>query len=479
VELTSAPFGFEILQIEAVSLFFVSMSSLLVTWVAYQDGPAESLDQMRAWVLFAAGTFVVLTGAFVYSLGLPQFVFALLLAFGVMLALLRPVNALAFFICLQFLRPWEVAEENALLLALPRMTGLLAIASAVVAYFRSDLKRLSFGRGQWFLLGFGLWSVLSTIITPSPGDQLKEFFDTFFRALIVFYLIVAVVRKQYDLELMRRVYLWSVTGLAGISMYISWDKLLAEGSGGDRLHAIGILENANDIAAVMVVGVPFALRRLSQSTRRPLVWFESLFFLTLTLLALYLAQSRGALLALGAGAVGWWIVRSRRRWIAIGLGLILVLSVAPFANDLMRRDSQDLEESSTSRLTYWKAGVRMVIRNPLFGVGFGRYPKEYQSNAGEGEQFEFGERTAHSTWILALAETGVPGLMLFLAFVLSVLNMARKIVPHEPDLFVALIAYLIAVSFLSHTYLVYPYILMGLVVAGYRMHFRSEKGWSM
>ncbi len=197
------------------------------------------------------------------------------------------------------------------------------------------------------------------------------------------------------------------------------------------------------------------------------------------MVALYLAQSRGALVALGAGGLGWWILRSKRRWTVILIGLLLAGAVAPFANEILRRDSTDLHESGASRLNYWKAGIKMVIRNPVFGVGFGRYPKEYQQHAGGGEQYEFGERTAHSTWVLALAETGVLGLILLLGFVLSVIGMARKIIPHEPDLFVALIAYLIAISFLSHTYLMYPYILMGLVVAAYRMQFRSAMGWKL
>ncbi|MGZ3740738.1 MAG: O-antigen ligase family protein, partial [Bdellovibrionota bacterium] len=304
---------------------------------------------------------------------------------------------------------------------------------------------------------------------------------TFFRAVVIFFLIISVIKKKEDLALLRQVYLWSVAGLATVSIYLSWDEIFREGGATsvDRLHAVGTLENANDIAAVMVVGIPFALRRLSQSSRQPIVWLESAFFLALTLVALYLAQSRGAVVALVAGGLGWWILRSKRKWLVIGIGAVIIACAAPFANEVLRRNTEDLSESGASRITYWKAGIRMVIKSPVYGVGFGRYPKEYQSNAGEGEQFEFGERTAHSTWILALAETGVPGFVLFMAFIFSVLRMAKRVMLSEPDLFVSLIAYLIAISFLSHTYLIYPYILMGLVVAAYRMHYRSAKGWAM
>jgi O-antigen ligase len=229
----------------------------------------------------------------------------------------------------------------------------------------------------------------------------------------------------------------------------------------------------------MIIGIPFALRRFSGARRQPLVWLESIFFLMLTLFALYLAQSRGAVLALAAAGLGWWLLRSRNKWKVILVGALIFACAAPFANGVLRRESEDLDESGSSRLTYWKAGLKMVLHNPAFGVGFGRYPREYQANAGGGEQFEFGERTAHSTWILALAETGVPGFLFFVLFVLSVMRMGIRNMREEPDLFVALIAYLIAISFLSHTYLIYPYILMAFVVAGYRIQFRSSKGWAM
>jgi hypothetical protein len=479
VELTGNPYSFEILQIESVALFFVVMSAAVATWNAFRDGGSTLVDNREMWAFMGVGLFLALTGAFVFAMGPSQFLFAIELAFGAVLAAMRPANALAYFICLQFLRPWEVAEETPLLLALPRMTGMLVLASAFASYFRGGARRIRIGYGQYALIGFASWALLTTFFTPTPGELQSQFFDGFFRAIIIFFLIVSVVRTKGDVNLVRQVYLWSVTGLACVSIYVSWDDIFGTiaTSGGERLHAVGTLENSNDIAAVLIPGIPFALRRLAEGKRDPIIWIESLFFLGVTLVALYLAQSRGALLALGVGGIGWWILRSKKRWTVILVGLAIAGAVTPFANELLRRDEADLHGSSESRMTYWKAGLRMVIRSPVYGVGWNRYPKEYQQNAGDGEQFEFGERTAHSTWILALAETGIPGFLLFVTFVFSVVRMGIRIVPTEPDLFVALVAYLVAITFLSHTYLIYPYILFGLVVAAYRIRFRSDKSW--
>lgn len=473
----ASPYTFEILQIQAMALFFTIISMIASTWTAYRQGRFGAIGGGQSMAVVALVGFVGLASAFTASLGIEQVILSGELAFGLMLAILRPANALAFFICLQFLRPWEVDGSSPLLLALPRLTGLIAVVGSVISLLFAR-RRLRVGRGQWFLLAFAVWVFVTTFASPTPAEQQKEYFDGFFRAVIMFFLIVTMIREESDLDLLRNVYLWSVAGLASISIFLSWDQFFAE-VGHERLRSIGTLENSNDIAAIMVVAVPFTLRRMSLRRRDPLVLAAGVAYLALMFFALYMSQSRGALVSLAAGSFGWWVLRSRRRWFAIFAALVIVGCVAPFANAFLRRDSIDLQESSDSRLIYWRAGLRMATRSPLYGVGFNRYPKEYQVNAKGDEQYEFGERTAHSTWILALAETGLPGFLLFVAFIFTVIRMAKRIIPWEPDLFVALVAYLIAVSFLSHTWLIYLYILTGLVVAGFRMHYRSEKGWSL
>ena len=56
----------------------------------------------------------------------------------------------------------------------------------------------------------------------------------------------------------------------------------------------------------------------------------------------------------------------------------------------------------------------MAIHNPLLGVGYNGYVNSFERYA-DSLRYEWGHRTAHNSWVLVLAETGFPGLMLFVS----------------------------------------------------------------
>jgi O-antigen ligase len=311
-------------------------------------------------------------------------------------------------------------------------------------------------------LGLGAWIFFSTFASPSPADGQTEFFNTFFRSLIVFFLMVNTIREPIDFAMVRDTVIISVGGLALISLYQS-GILSGETLDGERLKAIGILENSNDIAAIMVMALPMALVPLVERRSGPFSSIFGLCFGGLTLVALWQSQSRGALLALVIIGATWFALKTRHPKRVIAIVLIGTFLASPLINQVMRRGAEDLEQSQESRITYWKAGLKMAMKNPLLGVGFGRYPYEFESYA-EGDIFEWGHRTAHSSWVLLLAEAGVPALLILLFFLYRVYRGAWSVIKVQSDLFYALLGYTIVISFLSHTYLLYPYILFALVL---------------
>ena len=123
-----------------------------------------------------------------------------------------------------------------------------------------------------------------------------------------------------------------------------------------------------------------------------------------------------------------------------------------------------MQASSESRITYWKTAVNMALHHPVFGVGFNQYPANYDAYT-IGNKYDWGLRTAHSSWFLALAESGFPGGFLFMAFFVMVLRTAWRNRLRWPAQLYSLAGYGVAMSFLSHTYTLYFYLLSGLVVA--------------
>lgn len=461
--------SFELLQIEAVALLLVLGEMLIQTVFSFHSRKNRMPENSVAWLLGGAVVFLALAGFFVVGIGAENFVFAGLLALGFFLALLRPINALCFFLCLMFLRPWEIMPPNTLMLALPRITGILAIGTFLVEGFKR--KDLWFSATEKTFLALALWAFLSTFAAADLAEAQKVYLDGFLRAVVIYFLIVWTVEHEGHLGMLKRTLLYSIAGLASVSVVHSF-TFLAENPG-ERLKAVGSLENSNDIAAILIIGIPLALAGRKS-------WLHISFFRLaidgvyslVSFWALWLAQSRGAVLALLTSISTAVFVRTRHK-MAFLLVLGITVGVAfPAINSFLRRDLEDLSQSHVSRIAYWKAGARMALHNPIFGVGFGHYPEKFHEFA-SGELFEFGKRTAHSSWVLALAETGVPGFLLLLIFVVLTLKYAWKIRQTDSALLYSLTGYLVAISFLSHTWLIYPWMLFGTIVAAYKV--RSQE----
>jgi O-antigen ligase len=463
------------LQIESTVFFGVTANFLAFAWTglrAPSDGGAPRVwpRNPTVWTSAILAVFMLLAGALTMSFGLPNLLLAVEFALAILLSFASPTIALCFFLSLLFMRPWEVIPDPpALLLAMPRLAGLLAIASWV---FRS-LRRLRFDfhwdRSTLLLLAFAGWLFAVTFRAPVAADAQGEWFENFFRGLALFFLCVNTVRTRRELRVLLSTLVLSIAGLGLVSLYQFLQlppEALAEG--GERLQAIGNLANSNDIAAIMIMGLPLAIAALLGRASSLPARVGAFFFSLLTLTAIAYSKSRGAYLSVFVIAALWALTRIRRKTLAIGTGLLLItLSIPVIAT--IQRSRSDLDHSTESRLIYWKTALKMAIKNPLTGVGFNQYPAQYERYT-DSFKYEWGERTVHSSWLLALAEAGIPGFILFMAFFFEICRKARKISRLEPALAFSLVGYATAITFLSHTYLIYPYILFGLVAAAARVH---------
>ena len=94
-----------------------------------------------------------------------------------------------------------------------------------------------------------------------------------------------------------------------------------------------------------------------------------------------------------------------------GVGLTAVLAVAHDADpDLTDPAARVLTER---RLDLWSDAVDLAAEHPVTGVGSGRFEEESATARASRDT-----KPAHSTWLEAAAETGVPGALLLLALAL-------------------------------------------------------------
>jgi O-antigen ligase len=148
--------------------------------------------------------------------------------------------------------------------------------------------------------------------------------------------------------------------------------------------------------------------------------------LLLLLYAIVASQSRGATLGIGAMFFFLWLFSKHKAVGAVAMVIVAVgvIALAPSAySSRMSTLASPTDGSAQGRIDAWKAGIGMGANNPLIGVGAGHFGPRWG-------------KTAHSTYVLAFGELGLPGFICVLAIVIgntrSTISLRKRIVAAHP-----------------------------------------------
>lgn len=459
------------LSIELIAgdlLHFVSFSFWLVFFILAVVAGLEFRKQFlgeekstspRFWIIVTFISIITITSWLTTVWKADNFVLAFAFAMGFVLSWTRPINALIFLITALFLRPWELFPNDYILTSLPKTLAGLAALSWL---FHSIRRRRFFF--QWntscsTLFLFSGWLFLCVFHSPDMLDAQASFFDTFSKSIIVFLLTFNIIETDQDISLLLVSLLITFLGLASMSIYTTYTT----GQDITRLRLYGLLADPNDLTAILIMGVPVAMHFLFSKQQNILLRSLGAVFLTASAFTLNSAKSRGAIVALlGYFAVAAFLkIKNKKR--AIVMAVVILCLFIPVVSGF-KRNVDDLEGSTSSRINYWHTAMRMAVRNPVFGVGYKGFPLRFEAYAPT-MLFEWGYRTAHSTWFLILAETGFVGFGLFCLCYFFIFKQGLYIRKEYPYVFFSFFAYSIAMSFLSHSYSLYPYLIFSIVLA--------------
>jgi O-Antigen ligase len=231
-----------------------------------------------------------------------------------------------------------------------------------------------------------------------------------------------------------------------------------------RTRWYGVFNDPNDLALAFVITIPLLIERCFRRQ-----WFFPALSFPPILYGIYSTNSRGAILAMGAGVISYLILRYRS---AVGgvVGLIFAIFVVVFGPSRMSQLSGG-ESSAHGRLDAWYEGYQMFLSSPLFGVGAGLFS-------------DFHELTAHNSYVLVLAELGLFGMFFFTAvFFLPLLWAKKYLLFGKTDTANAeiirtqacanigsLVGMMAAMFFLSRSYVLLPFMTVAMVVS-YMAHF--------
>ena len=380
-------------------------------------------------------------------------------------------------------RPWELTWTPAFVAFLTYMfvivTYKFGVATLTMAVALASLlvqrERVRVPKFLWLFAAWTAWAGVGYAVTAYP-DQVWPNLIEQGKLLLVALVAVNALRttaqiRYFMLFLLLSYLLFPVR--ATLVNYATGYRVFG--------RALGpfIYDNPNDLAAVTVLMLGPALALWATESRRNLFRWIGLASAAPFLVTIMLTQSRGAFLALLGMALpsGIALVRQRPR-VAVGFAVLVgvALYLAPAglwerlaglrkATSVATIGEMDPEGSARERFALLQTAVRMIGNRPVLGVGLGAYA---QANAHYSPAV--GQRDTHNTYLNIAAETGLPGLVLFLGLVTSVLRGARHVRRAWPGrtevvrwLQYGFLGYLIAGMFASFSKLTFLYIFLSLL----------------
>lgn len=325
--------------------------------------------------------------------------------------------------------------------------GVLMFSSVVNGWNGGAIKQLTkFGP---VVLAF---CVLSNALT-SPGRV---------RATMAIFVIGAAVLALHGIE--------------QVSQGVGWTGI--ELSQGSRIQYVGIFNDPNDLGMLFVMALPMAVY-LGYAGRagllRKALWLAVVGMLVY---GIYLTDSRGTMLAM-LMVLGSYIWLRRGLLPAAALAGVALVGLMMLPSRMQEMDVS--EASAAGRVDSWYEGIQMFTANPIFGIGADNFS-------------DLHNLTAHNSFVLVMAETGIIGFAVWLAFVgycfrmmLAVVRLRARVPGALPEampdpaveqqwhedravataLLLSLIGFFVCAFFLSRSYVIILYLLAGLVVGHY------------
>lgn len=387
----------------------------------------------------------------------------LVLAFAALVwTLSNALNATLAFALVLFLRPIDFFPPLAVIQPAKLLAFVALFSWLITKLLHGEVRVSRAPHGKW-ILALAVGALLSSIMGSYPRGSLEMFTESFVKALILYGLLVHLVDTKAGAVKLHLTFALCTVGLALYSIYQRSAGLA--NIEGVRAGFVGLLGDPNDLALVLLMYVPL-FTELALGTRgiRRLPWG---LLLAILITGVFVTVSRGGAFGLLAALAFTFWDRGR---LSLRLLLVPVLTGAVFGGLLLAgvndRSSGaltpgQLDGSAQGRLDAWEVGIRMIIDNPVFGVGLDRFVDHFESYSTWAVFIEGGPKVAHNSFIHAAAETGLVGFIPFMALVVLTLRSARHLrkayVPEDSpmeravrrSLFPSMAGFCVAAFFLS------------------------------
>jgi putative inorganic carbon (hco3(-)) transporter len=228
-----------------------------------------------------------------------------------------------------------------------------------------------------------------------------------------------------------------------------------------RARSLGFLNDPNDFAQALVALAPFLFAARTQGRRLRnalVVWLPA----AAVFYGIVLTRSRGAIVAM---LVALFLALRKRLGRMGGLAVAVAIAVAMIAFGFAGGREIGMDDSAGGRTAAWSEGLQLLKDSPIWGVGFGAFT-------------DYNDLVAHNSFVHCAAELGLVGYFLWLALIVTTLTEMVDLAGHEGvdvpgeeyahaarAMQISLAAFLAGAFFLSRSYGVMLFLLLGLGTA--------------
>lgn len=420
--------------------------------------------------LFTALNIYFIVSGFNYLAAIP-------LALGVMLLYFFSLDKLI--LVLVAITPFSVKLENEQLgFAINLPTEPLIVAVMLLFLFRLvyersyDLRIVRHPVTILLLLNL-LWMFVTSVSSEIPLVSFKFFLSRLWFVTTFFFAGIYLFREEENMKK----YFW----LYGISLVVvvliityTHSQLHFE----RKMGYAAVRPFFNDhthYAAVLAMIAPFFIVMVFKPAAGLFRRAVSLVFFLVFSMGILFSYSRASWVSLIVALAGFIILGLRIKFRMILAGLVLLIgSLFVFQTEIIMKLQRNNQESSgdfaeharsisnitsdasnLERINRWRSAIRMFEERPVLGWGPGTYQLVYSPF----QRYEdytiitthFGDMgNAHSEYIGPLAESGLPGMLLFFSLAMAVLATGVSMVKKAPGKELRLIALGITLGFITY-----------------------------
>ncbi len=355
----------------------------------------------------------------------------------------------------------------------PMIVAVMLLFFFKLVYERSyDLRVLRHPIGIVILLNM-LWMFVTSVSSELPLVSFKYFVSTLWFVVTFYFVGIFLYRDPVNF---RRFFWLFGLALAVVVMYATWRHAMV---GFERKLGYWVVQpffnDHTHYGAVLGLVAPFflvmAFNRADSTLRRRL----SILLFILFAAGILFSYSRASWLSLGVAFAGLVILVMKIRFRVIMAVLVLLIgSLYVFQTEIVMQLERNTQESSgdfsehlnsianitsdasnLERINRWRSALRMFDERPVLGWGPGTYQFVYAPFQ-RSEDYtiittHFGDQgNAHSEYLGPLAESGLPGMLLFTALALTVLATGVRLYKKAPNREMRLIALGITLGIISY-----------------------------